>query len=217
MTQNQHQEAGALRRSQASVANVFWTAVQAEIFTAGAEGFQAERSEVAAWMNLTVSVCYSDCNLKISDIHTWDGELCHISTLFGLFFNHDSCHFIFICFLFCYYIYLLAFVFSLCHPHHAVVIQRKEVDCPALPKACTCTQDSKGPAGPAGPPVRHTHTHTHFGYWASLTSAALHFIVCLLEWNMDKDQTWSHICITQTSFFLHLTFYSHYFLHVSLI
>ncbi|XP_044192655.1 collagen alpha-1(XIV) chain isoform X2 [Thunnus albacares] len=29
---------------------------------------------------------------------------------------------------------------------------RKEVDCPALPKACTCTQDSKGPAGPAGPP-----------------------------------------------------------------
>ncbi|KAM3596124.1 uncharacterized protein V6R79_008541 [Siganus canaliculatus] len=29
---------------------------------------------------------------------------------------------------------------------------RKEADCPALPKACTCTQDSKGPAGPAGPP-----------------------------------------------------------------
>ncbi|CAK6978662.1 collagen alpha-1(XIV) chain isoform X4 [Scomber scombrus] len=29
---------------------------------------------------------------------------------------------------------------------------RKEVDCPALPKACTCTQDSKGPQGPAGPP-----------------------------------------------------------------
>ncbi|XP_013771104.1 collagen alpha-1(XIV) chain [Pundamilia nyererei] len=29
---------------------------------------------------------------------------------------------------------------------------RKEVDCPALPKACTCTQDSKGPPGPAGPP-----------------------------------------------------------------
>lgn len=76
-------------------------------------------------------------------------------------FNHNSCHFIFfICFLFCYYIYLFAFVFSLCHPHHAVVIQRKEVDCPALPKACTCTQDSKGPPGPAGPPVRHTHTHT---------------------------------------------------------
>lgn len=66
----------------------------------------------------------------------------------------------FLYFLFCYYIYLFAFVFSLCHPHHAVVIQRKEVDCPALPKACTCTQDSKGPPGPAGPPVRHTHTHT---------------------------------------------------------
>ncbi|XP_069566387.1 collagen alpha-1(XIV) chain-like isoform X2 [Brachyistius frenatus] len=29
---------------------------------------------------------------------------------------------------------------------------RKEVDCPALPKACTCTQDSKGPPGPAGLP-----------------------------------------------------------------
>ncbi|XP_047460878.1 collagen alpha-1(XIV) chain [Mugil cephalus] len=29
---------------------------------------------------------------------------------------------------------------------------RKEVDCPALPKACTCTQDSKGPPGPAGVP-----------------------------------------------------------------
>nr|XP_033493053.1 collagen alpha-1(XIV) chain-like isoform X1 [Epinephelus lanceolatus] len=29
---------------------------------------------------------------------------------------------------------------------------RKEVDCPAMPKACTCTQDSKGPPGPAGPP-----------------------------------------------------------------
>uniref|UniRef100_A0A3Q3QYN1 Collagen, type XIV, alpha 1b n=1 Tax=Monopterus albus TaxID=43700 RepID=A0A3Q3QYN1_MONAL len=32
---------------------------------------------------------------------------------------------------------------------------RKEADCPALPKACTCTQDSKGPPGPAGPPVSH--------------------------------------------------------------
>ncbi|XP_041665058.1 collagen alpha-1(XIV) chain-like isoform X1 [Cheilinus undulatus] len=29
---------------------------------------------------------------------------------------------------------------------------RKEVDCPAMPKACTCTQDSKGPAGPPGVP-----------------------------------------------------------------
>lgn len=130
----------------------------------------------------------------------------------------------FLCFLFCYYIYLFAFVFSLCHPHHAVVIQRKEVDCPALPKACTCTQDSKGPPGPAGPPVRHTHTHTHFGYWASLTSAALHFIVCLLTWmklgqrpnviahlhhNNDTNIIFPALC--------HITFYSHYFLHVSLI
>ncbi|CAN9503606.1 unnamed protein product [Ophioblennius macclurei] len=29
---------------------------------------------------------------------------------------------------------------------------RKEVDCPALPRACTCTQDSKGPPGPTGAP-----------------------------------------------------------------
>ncbi|XP_061617018.1 collagen alpha-1(XIV) chain-like isoform X1 [Phyllopteryx taeniolatus] len=29
---------------------------------------------------------------------------------------------------------------------------RNEAQCPAVPKACTCTQDSKGPAGPAGPP-----------------------------------------------------------------
>ncbi|XP_049331194.1 collagen alpha-1(XIV) chain isoform X2 [Astyanax mexicanus] len=28
---------------------------------------------------------------------------------------------------------------------------RKEADCPALPRACTCTQDSKGPPGPPGP------------------------------------------------------------------
>ncbi|XP_077362333.1 collagen alpha-1(XIV) chain-like isoform X2 [Festucalex cinctus] len=29
---------------------------------------------------------------------------------------------------------------------------RNEAQCPAMPKACTCTQDSKGPPGPAGPP-----------------------------------------------------------------
>ncbi|XP_072317831.1 collagen alpha-1(XIV) chain-like, partial [Eucyclogobius newberryi] len=29
---------------------------------------------------------------------------------------------------------------------------RKETDCPAMPKACTCTQDSKGPPGLPGPP-----------------------------------------------------------------
>ncbi|XP_011617196.2 collagen alpha-1(XIV) chain-like isoform X1 [Takifugu rubripes] len=29
---------------------------------------------------------------------------------------------------------------------------RKEADCPAMPKACTCTQDSKGAPGPPGPP-----------------------------------------------------------------
>uniref|UniRef100_A0A671TKY2 Collagen type XIV alpha 1 chain n=1 Tax=Sparus aurata TaxID=8175 RepID=A0A671TKY2_SPAAU len=36
---------------------------------------------------------------------------------------------------------------------------RKEADCPAMPKACTCTQDSKGPPGPAGPPVSRTQIH----------------------------------------------------------
>ncbi|XP_016357451.1 collagen alpha-1(XIV) chain [Sinocyclocheilus anshuiensis] len=29
---------------------------------------------------------------------------------------------------------------------------RKEAECPSLPRACTCTQDSKGPPGLAGPP-----------------------------------------------------------------
>ncbi|XP_037119602.1 collagen alpha-1(XIV) chain-like [Syngnathus acus] len=29
---------------------------------------------------------------------------------------------------------------------------RNEAQCPAMPKACTCTQDSRGAAGPAGPP-----------------------------------------------------------------
>ncbi|XP_059375547.1 collagen alpha-1(XIV) chain, partial [Carassius carassius] len=29
---------------------------------------------------------------------------------------------------------------------------RKEAECPSLPRACTCTQDSKGPPGPTGPP-----------------------------------------------------------------
>uniref|UniRef100_A0A6Q2Z5G9 Collagen, type XIV, alpha 1b n=1 Tax=Esox lucius TaxID=8010 RepID=A0A6Q2Z5G9_ESOLU len=31
---------------------------------------------------------------------------------------------------------------------------RVEEDCPAMPHACTCSQDSKGPPGPTGPPVR---------------------------------------------------------------
>ncbi|XP_013997162.2 collagen alpha-1(XIV) chain isoform X3 [Salmo salar] len=29
---------------------------------------------------------------------------------------------------------------------------RKEEDCPAMPRACTCSQESKGPPGPTGPP-----------------------------------------------------------------
>lgn len=32
--------------------------------------------------------------------------------------------------------------------------QRDEAKCPALPNACTCTQDSVGPPGPPGPAVR---------------------------------------------------------------
>uniref|UniRef100_A0A8C0YF80 Collagen type XIV alpha 1 chain n=1 Tax=Cyprinus carpio carpio TaxID=630221 RepID=A0A8C0YF80_CYPCA len=31
---------------------------------------------------------------------------------------------------------------------------RVEKDCPAMPHACTCAQDSKGPPGPSGPPVK---------------------------------------------------------------
>lgn len=34
------------------------------------------------------------------------------------------------------------------------VFQRDEAKCPALPHACTCSQDSKGPPGPPGPAVR---------------------------------------------------------------
>lgn len=39
-------------------------------------------------------------------------------------------------------------LFCLCFP------QRVEEDCPAMPHACTCAQDSKGPPGPSGPPVK---------------------------------------------------------------
>lgn len=65
------------------------------------------------------------------------------------------------------YFIITALVFRLCfhlfrpRPHGGAVVQRKEADCPALPKACTCTQDSKGPPGPAGPPVSTAVTHTH--------------------------------------------------------
>ncbi|XP_045569655.1 collagen alpha-1(XIV) chain-like, partial [Salmo salar] len=31
---------------------------------------------------------------------------------------------------------------------------RLEEDCPAMPHACSCSQDSKGPPGPTGPPVK---------------------------------------------------------------
>ncbi|MEQ2219432.1 hypothetical protein XENOCAPTIV_017867 [Xenoophorus captivus] len=30
---------------------------------------------------------------------------------------------------------------------------RVEEQCPPLPHACTCSQESKGPPGPSGPPV----------------------------------------------------------------
>lgn len=36
----------------------------------------------------------------------------------------------------------------------SVVLQRLEEDCPAMPHACSCSQDSKGPPGPTGPPVK---------------------------------------------------------------
>lgn len=35
-----------------------------------------------------------------------------------------------------------------------VCFQRVEEQCPPMPHACTCSQDSKGPPGPSGPPVR---------------------------------------------------------------
>lgn len=36
-----------------------------------------------------------------------------------------------------------------------IEFQRDEAKCPALPNACTCTQDSVGPPGPPGPAVRN--------------------------------------------------------------
>uniref|UniRef100_A0A8C1UJU3 Collagen, type XII, alpha 1a n=1 Tax=Cyprinus carpio TaxID=7962 RepID=A0A8C1UJU3_CYPCA len=36
---------------------------------------------------------------------------------------------------------------------------RDEAKCPALPHSCTCEQDSVGPPGPAGPPVRSLESH----------------------------------------------------------
>uniref|UniRef100_A0A667XN69 Collagen type XIV alpha 1 chain n=1 Tax=Myripristis murdjan TaxID=586833 RepID=A0A667XN69_9TELE len=56
---------------------------------------------------------------------------------------------------------------------------RKEVDCPALPKACTCTQDSKGPPGPAGPPVSNTHTHIVHTHTHTHTHTRFTFYVCV--------------------------------------
>lgn len=43
-----------------------------------------------------------------------------------------------------------------------VCFQRVEEQCPSMPHACTCSQDSKGPPGPSGPPVRsHIHSLHH--------------------------------------------------------
>lgn len=41
-------------------------------------------------------------------------------------------------------------IFALCV---CVCFQRVEEQCPPLPHACTCSQESKGPPGPSGPPV----------------------------------------------------------------
>uniref|UniRef100_A0A674MSG6 Collagen type XIV alpha 1 chain n=1 Tax=Takifugu rubripes TaxID=31033 RepID=A0A674MSG6_TAKRU len=40
---------------------------------------------------------------------------------------------------------------------------RVEEQCPPLPHACTCSQDSKGPPGPSGPPVRALKSSFHQG------------------------------------------------------
>ncbi|KAK7939882.1 hypothetical protein WMY93_003208 [Mugilogobius chulae] len=53
---------------------------------------------------------------------------------------------------------------------------RKEVDCPAMPKACTCTQDSKGPPGLPGPPVSSHTPRTppkHYPYTTHTPSTRL--------------------------------------------
>lgn len=98
---------------------------------------------------------------RMSENHVLYELTSHTRTLLPLFY-HFSWHIIAVCFLFFLSDFLFCFVlFCLpsCHRHHAVIIQRKEADCPAMPKACTCTQDSKGPPGPAGPPVSRTQIH----------------------------------------------------------
>uniref|UniRef100_A0A672RH09 Collagen alpha-1(XII) chain n=1 Tax=Sinocyclocheilus grahami TaxID=75366 RepID=A0A672RH09_SINGR len=42
---------------------------------------------------------------------------------------------------------------------HGSFHKRDEAKCPALPHSCTCAQDSVGPPGPAGPPVRSLESH----------------------------------------------------------
>lgn len=53
--------------------------------------------------------------------------------------------------------------------------QRKEADCPAMPKACTCTQDSKGPPGPPGPPVSRPQTQSQM--WQMSCDSAVLFLL----------------------------------------
>uniref|UniRef100_A0A8D3BK86 Collagen alpha-1(XIV) chain-like n=1 Tax=Scophthalmus maximus TaxID=52904 RepID=A0A8D3BK86_SCOMX len=66
---------------------------------------------------------------------------------------------------------------------------RVEEQCPSMPHACTCSQDSKGPPGPSGPPVRdcfflHSLTYSFIfliiplGGCCNVTSCEL--CVCLL-------------------------------------
>uniref|UniRef100_A0A674BH76 Collagen type XIV alpha 1 chain n=1 Tax=Salmo trutta TaxID=8032 RepID=A0A674BH76_SALTR len=49
---------------------------------------------------------------------------------------------------------------------------RKEEDCPAMPRACTCSQESKGPPGPTGPPPWTWCHHVFFPLQGDLQSQA---------------------------------------------
>uniref|UniRef100_A0A3Q2CA21 Collagen type XIV alpha 1 chain n=1 Tax=Cyprinodon variegatus TaxID=28743 RepID=A0A3Q2CA21_CYPVA len=54
---------------------------------------------------------------------------------------------------------------------------RKEADCPALPKACTCTQDSKGLPGPPGVPVSII---LYLSWLFKRHYPSIHFLTCFI-------------------------------------
>uniref|UniRef100_A0A7N6BET7 Collagen, type XIV, alpha 1b n=1 Tax=Anabas testudineus TaxID=64144 RepID=A0A7N6BET7_ANATE len=55
---------------------------------------------------------------------------------------------------------------------------RVEEQCPPMPHACTCSQDSKGPPGPSGPPVRDQFLHSLCSCGCSNRKvASLHWVI----------------------------------------